>query len=116
MSDISMTCNVHGFIKGNDVRIVTIKKIIYHRCRECQKIKDRKHAKVYREKNKDYYAAKKKQHYADHPDSQIERNRRYRERKRLLCPSSSTVEQSLRKREAVGSIPTLGNSYTKSKR
>lgn len=89
MSDIHLNCEIHGFVKGNAVRVVTIKKKVYYRCRECQKIKDKKHAKVYREKNKDYFADKKREHYQNHPESQIERNRRYRERKKLLCPSSS---------------------------
>ncbi len=72
-------CDIHGFLKGDQIRIVTIKGKSYERCRECQKEKDRKHAKKYRNNNKEYYAQKKREHYQTNPESQIARNKRYRE-------------------------------------
>lgn len=78
--ELSFNCETHGYIKNDEVRIVTIKKKEYKRCRECQKEKDKKHAKKYRNKNKEYYGQKKKEHYENHSEMQIERNRRYREK------------------------------------
>lgn len=75
-----LTCETHGFLKGEQVRTVTIKGISYERCRECQREKDRRHAKAYREKNREYYARKKREHHAENPHMQVERTRRYRER------------------------------------
>ena len=73
------TCDIHGFLIGDQIRIVNNKGRSYEKCRECQKVKDRKHAKKYRDENKEYYAQMKREHYEEKPEMQIERNRRYRD-------------------------------------
>lgn len=79
----SFCCDIHGLLKDNEIRIVTIKGIEYKRCRECQRIKDRKYSKTYRNKNKEYYAIKKKEHYESKPEMQVARNRKWRLKKKL---------------------------------
>ena len=114
MMNIVLNCDVHGTRIGQQIRTVVIKKISYNRCRECQREKDRKHAKKYRDKNKEYYAAKKKEHYNENPHMQMERNRRYRERlKYKTGPDSSMVEQRTRNAQAIGSSPILGKGEHK---
>lgn len=77
-----MHCEIHGFLKKNEIKIVVIKKIEYKRCLYCKREKDRKHAKTYRDKNKDYFAIKNKEHYKKHPEMAMERQRRYRAKKK----------------------------------
>lgn len=79
-----MNCDIHGFLKENEIKIVTIKKIIYKRCLHCKREKNKKYAKTYRDKNKDYYSMKDKEHYKKHPEMAMERQRRYRAKKKAL--------------------------------
>ena len=82
--DDKMNCEKHGFLKENEIKIVTIKKIEYKRCIYCKREKDRKTSKKYRENNKEYYAIKNKEHYEKKPEMAMERQRRYRAKKKAL--------------------------------
>jgi hypothetical protein len=79
-------CDIHGFLSGESIRIITIKKREYIRCKLCQKEKDKKYSKNYRDKNKEYYKNKKTEHYKEKPEMQKERNKRYRDKKLKSSP------------------------------
>ncbi len=83
MENKIFNCEIHGYLTGEQIRVVIIKKREYKRCRLCQREKDKKHAKTYRNKNKSYYAKKKKEHYEKKPYMQIARNQEYRRRKQM---------------------------------
>ncbi len=82
MNKLRFNCSIHGYIKDDEIKIVTIKKIEYQRCLHCKREKDREYAKNYRNKNKQYYKNKNIEHYKLHPEKAMERQRRYRSKKK----------------------------------
>ena len=91
---IFLNCEKHGYIKSSEIKVVKIKNIEYLRCIFCKRENDRKFSKTYRNKNKKYYAKIKLDHYYANPEMAMERQRRYRSRKKAHVAQS--VEQLIR--------------------